>query len=57
MAEQPRLDVLGPERLAQERVVQQVDLTYRQEVGGAPPPVQQVALLSGQRALARVGLQ
>jgi hypothetical protein len=29
MAEQPRLHVLGPERLAQERVVQQVDLAHR----------------------------
>jgi hypothetical protein len=29
MAEQPRLDVLGPEWLTQEGVVEKVDLAYR----------------------------
>ena len=37
MPEQPRLDVLGPQRLAQQRVVLQVDLGDRQVVGGLPP--------------------
>ena len=36
VAEQPRLDVLGPQRLAQQRVVEQVDLADRQVVGGPP---------------------
>ncbi len=44
VAEQARLHVLGPERLAQERVVEQVDLTDREVVGGAPVGVQQLQL-------------
>ena len=36
VAEQPRLDVLRPQRLAQQRVVLQVDLADGQVVGGAP---------------------
>ena len=36
MAEQPRLDVLGLQRLAQQRVGQQVDLADGQVVGGPP---------------------
>jgi len=34
--EQPRLDVREPERLAQQRVVEQIDLAAGQIVGGAP---------------------
>ena len=34
--EQPRLDVLDLQRLAQQRIVEQVDLSDRQVVGGAP---------------------
>jgi hypothetical protein len=45
VAQQPRLDVLGPQRLAQQRVVHQVDLAHRQVVGGAPMPVQPRQLL------------
>ncbi|MNW11177.1 hypothetical protein D3C71_2085650 [compost metagenome] len=36
MPEQPRLDVLGPQRLAQKRIVEQVDLPDRQIIGGPP---------------------
>ena len=36
MAEEPRLDVLLLERLAQQRVVEQIDLADGQIVGGAP---------------------
>ena len=39
--EQPRLDVLEPQRLAQQRVVEQVDLPDGQVVGRAPPGVEQ----------------
>ena len=38
--EQARLDVLGPERLAQERIVLKVDLADRQVVRGAPVGVE-----------------
>ena len=34
-----RLDVLPGERLREERIVEQVDLPYRQIVGGAPPRI------------------
>ena len=37
--EQPRLHLLGDQRLAQQRVVEQVDLPDREVVGGAPPGV------------------
>ena len=56
MSEQPRLDVLGPERLAQQRVVEQIDLPDRQIVRGAPPGVDRFELHCGQRPLARMGL-
>jgi hypothetical protein len=46
--EQPRLDVLEPQRLAQQRVVAQVDLADGEVVGGAPPGVQQNELLAFQ---------
>ncbi len=39
VAQQPRLDVVGVQRLAQQRVVQQVDLPDGQVVRGAPPRV------------------
>jgi hypothetical protein len=39
VAQQPRLDVFDGERLAQQRIVEQVDLAHRQVVGGAPPGV------------------
>jgi hypothetical protein len=42
VAEQPRLDVLKGQRLAQERVVQQVDLADRQVVRGPPVGVDEV---------------
>jgi hypothetical protein len=41
MPEQPRLHVRGQERLAQQRVVQQIDLTDREVVGRPPPRVEQ----------------
>jgi hypothetical protein len=39
--EQARLDVLDRKRLAQERVVEQVDLTDGEVVGGTPPGVEE----------------
>jgi hypothetical protein len=45
VAQEAGLDVLEPERLPQQRVVQQVDLTDRQVIGGAPvgvDPAEQV---------------
>ena len=44
VAEQPRLDVLGAQRLAQQRVVAQVDLRDRQVVRGLPVGEQPVEL-------------
>jgi hypothetical protein len=49
VAEQPRLHVVGPERLAQQRVREQVDLPHGEVVGGAPPRVEQPQLLAGER--------
>ena len=45
VAQQPRLDVLRLERLAQQRVVQQVDLPDGQVVGRAPVRVDQLQVL------------
>jgi hypothetical protein len=39
MTQQTRFDVLGPERLSQERVVEQIDLPDRQVVRRPPPAV------------------
>src|SRR5680860_442487 len=39
VAEQAGLDVLGPQRLEQERVVEQVDLADREVVGRPPPGI------------------
>ncbi len=50
MAEQARLGVLDPQRLAQQRVLQQVDLAHRQVVGGAPVGVEQLQLGRSQRS-------
>ena len=44
VAEQARLDVLGPQRLPQERICEQVDLPDGQVVGGPPVGVQQARL-------------
>jgi hypothetical protein len=48
VAEQPGLDVFGGEVLAQQRVVQQVDLADGQVVGGPPVGVDQVQLVVGE---------
>ena len=58
VAEQAGLDVLGRERLAQQRVAEQVDLPDREVVRGAPPGVDQpqlVALRAGRPARLRKG--
>ncbi len=47
--EQPRLDVLDPQRLAQQRIRQQVDLTDRQVVGRTPVRVDRARLLVSER--------
>ncbi|MGZ6144158.1 MAG: hypothetical protein ACXWLM_12525, partial [Myxococcales bacterium] len=46
MAEQARLDVLRPQRLAQERILLQVDLPDRQVVRGPSPAVDEPQLLA-----------
>ena len=51
VAEQAGLDVLRPQRLTQQRVVEQVDLSDRQVVRSAPPAVDQVQLVGPERAL------
>ncbi len=48
VAEQPRLDVLGAQWLAEKGVVEQVDLPDRQVVRGAPPCVHRLELPGGQ---------
>ena len=50
MSEQPRLDVLGAERLAEQRIVLQKDLTDGEVVGCRPVAVDRVELRRGQRA-------
>ena len=54
MAEQPRLDVLGPQGLLKHRVCQQVDLPDGQVVGSLPPVVQ-VAQLGFARSCHAIG--
>ena len=51
VAEQPRLDVLERQALAQQRVVEQIDLAYREVVGGAPVCVHSGELGRAQRPL------
>ena len=45
VAQQARLDVLGPQRFAQQRVGQQVDLADREVVGGPPVRVETIRLV------------
>ena len=48
--EQPRLDLLGLQRLGQQRVFpQQVNLPHRQVIRRAPPGIERVKLTAGQR--------
>ena len=49
VAEQPRLDVLGPQRLAQQRVVEQIDLADGEVVRSAPGRVDPAERLGAQR--------
>ena len=51
VAEQPRLDVLRPQRLAQQRIVQQVDLRDGQVVGGVPVALHALQRRCVERAL------
>ena len=53
VAQQPRLHVLGSERLAEEGVVQQVDLPHREVVRGAPVGVDGLKLGAGRRPVRR----
>ncbi len=55
VAEQPRLDMLSPERLLQERVVEEVDLSDREVIGGPPVGVNRAELLGRERG--RLGLR
>jgi hypothetical protein len=49
VAEQPRLDVLGPQRLSEKRVVEEVDLADREVVRGAPVRVDALQLVGRER--------
>ncbi len=49
VAEEPRLDVLGRERLGEQRIVLEVDLADRQVVRGAPGDVHQTEIAIGKR--------
>jgi hypothetical protein len=49
VAQQARLDVRQRQRLAQQRVVHEVDLAHRQVVGRAPPGVEQREVFRGGR--------
>ena len=51
VAEQPRLHMLGLQRLAQERVGEQVDLRDGEVVGGAPVRVEQLEFLASSGAV------
>jgi hypothetical protein len=53
MTEQTRLDVLERQSIAQERVIQQIDLAYRQVVRRAPVAIEklQFGLITGCRPL------
>ena len=53
VAEQPRLDVGRLERLAQQRVVEQVDLADGQVVGGPPVGVDEGQRIGRERAAPR----
>jgi hypothetical protein len=55
VAEQPRLDVLLAQRLAQQRVVEQVDLSDGQVIGGTPVGVDQVKVATGKRPRLAIG--
>jgi hypothetical protein len=48
MPQQPRLDVLERQRLAQQRIREQVDLPDREVVRGAPVGVQALPLVGAQ---------
>jgi hypothetical protein len=51
VTEEPRLDVLGPQRLAQQRIVEQIDLPDAQVVGRPPPRVDTSDLVGGDGTL------
>jgi hypothetical protein len=53
VAEEPRLDVLEAQRLAQERIGEQIDLADRKVVGRAPVGVHPLQLVGGKRLLDR----
>ncbi len=56
VAEQPRLDVLPPQRLPQQRVVEQVDLPDREVVGRPPVGVELAEFLRRERCLPALGI-
>jgi hypothetical protein len=47
MAEQARLDVFDLQRLAEQRIVEEIDLSDRQIVRRPPPGMHQLRLLGG----------
>ena len=55
VAEQTRLDVFVPQRLAQQRIVVEIDLTDRQIVGGPPVGVHFLEEIGRERLIHDVG--
>ena len=51
VAEQARLDVLDRQRLRQQRIVEQIDLSDRQVVGGAPVRVETRQVVGSERGV------
>ena len=54
MAEQARLDVLGSQRLAQQRIVEQIDLADREIVRGAPIAIDEAEVAARRRRLSLI---
>jgi hypothetical protein len=46
MSQEPRLDVVRPQGLFQQGIVQQIDLSDGQVIRGSPIPVEQLQLVS-----------
>ena len=51
MPEQSRLNMLGPKGLAKQGIVEQIDLSHRKIIRGAPIPVKQVKIVNASLAV------
>ena len=57
VSKQPRLDVIHLERFAEQRIIEQINLSNREVIGGAPPSVDQADLIAGEWLACRLGLR